>query len=94
MSLDIKIPRSSSAGEFHPHALTGRVGDWRAYGRVRWLIQGFRRGAQSGSPGNVSNPRLVKPGVRFSRTGLSWMLRAKGYGAYQAESAFGCGWKP
>ena len=79
-------------GKSHPHALTGRVGDWRAYGRVQWLIQGFRRGPQSGSPGNVSNPRLIKPGLRFSRTGLSWMLRAKGYGTYQAESAFGCGW--
>jgi hypothetical protein len=61
----------SSPGESHPQALSGRVGDWRAYGRVRWLIQGFRPGPQSGSPGNVSNPRLVKPGVRFSRTGLS-----------------------
>ena len=70
------IEESSSPGEFHPQALTGRVEDWR------------------GTPKPVSSPRLVKPGVRFSRTGLSWMLRAKGYGTYQAESAFGCGWKP
>jgi hypothetical protein len=65
------LTESSSAGELHPHALPGRVEDWRAYGRVRWLIQGFRPGPQSGSLGNVSSPRHVKPGVRFSRTGLS-----------------------
>jgi hypothetical protein len=120
------IAESSSVGESHPHALTGRVedwraygrvrwlcqgfrrgpqsgsrgnvssprlvsrvGDWRAYGRVRWLIQSFRRGPQSSSHGNVSNPRLVKRSVQISRTALSWMLHAKGYGTYQAGSAFG-----
>jgi hypothetical protein len=83
------IAESSSVGESHPHALTGRVEDWRAYGRVRWLCQGFRRGPQSSSHGNVSNPRLVKRSVQISRTALSWMLHAKGYGTYQAGSAFG-----
>jgi hypothetical protein len=48
----------------------GRVEDWRACNRVRRLIQSFRSGPQSGSPGNVSSPRHIKPGVRFSRTGL------------------------
>ena len=83
------IAESSSVGESHPHALTGRVEDWRAYGRVRWLCQGFRRGPQSGSHGNVSSPRHVKRSVQISRTALSWMLHAKGYGTYQAGSAFG-----
>jgi len=87
----MKIPESSSVGESHPHALTGRVEDWRAYGRVRWLFQGFHPGPQSGSPGNVSSPRHVKRSVQISCTALSWMLRAKGYGTYQAGSAFGCG---
>jgi hypothetical protein len=38
---------------------TGRVEGWRAHGRVRWRIPGFRRGPQSGSPGHVSNPRHI-----------------------------------
>ena len=32
-----------------------RVERWRAHGRVRWHIHGFRRGPQSGSPGDVSS---------------------------------------
>jgi len=31
----------------------------------------------------VSSPRLVKPGVRFSRTGLSCYLHLKDYGTYR-----------
>jgi hypothetical protein len=71
--------------------LIGRVEDWRAHGRVRWLVLGFRLGPQSGSHGHVSSPRHVKPGMRFSRTGLSCPLHAKGYGTYQVGDAFGRG---
>jgi acetyltransferase len=51
--------------------LFGRVGNWRAHFRVRWLIQSFRYGPQSGSHGHVSSSRLVKRSVRISRTALS-----------------------
>jgi hypothetical protein len=51
--------------------LIGRVEDWRAHGRVRWLVQAFRLGPQSGSHGHVSSPRLVKLSRRISRTPLS-----------------------
>ena len=52
-------------------APSGRVEDWRAHGRVRWLVQAFRLGPQSGSHGHVSSPRLVKRSRRISRTPLS-----------------------
>lgn len=35
-----------------------------------------------------SSPRHLEPSVRFSRTGLSCQLQAKGYGTYVAGSAF------
>ena len=44
----------------------GRVERWRAHGRVRWRIPGFRRGPQSGSPGDVSSTLPKIPDVGFS----------------------------
>ena len=43
-----------------------RVERWRAHGRVRWHIHGFRRGPQSGSPGDVSSALPKIPDVEFS----------------------------
>ena len=57
----------------------GRVGSWRAAGRVRWFIRRFRAGPQSGSPGHVSSSRLVKPSMPISGTGLSCCLPLKVY---------------
>ena len=48
-----------------------RVGGWRASFRVRWHVRRFRSGPQSGSPGRVSSPPLIKPDVRISRIRLS-----------------------
>ncbi len=48
-----------------------RVGGWRASFRVRWPVRRFRSGPQSGSPGRVSSPPLIKPDVRISRIRLS-----------------------
>ena len=39
----------------------------------------------------VSSPRLVKPSVRISRTGLSCLLHVKVYGTYRASWTFGSG---
>ena len=44
----------------------GRVEDWRASIRVRWVLHHFRNGPQSGSHRHVSSPRRFKPYVRFS----------------------------
>ena len=49
----------------------GRVEDWRASIRVRWVTQGFRHGPQSGSHRYVYSPRRLKPDVRISRIRLS-----------------------
>ena len=49
----------------------GRVEDWRASFRVRWLFRRFRVGPQSGSHDCVSSPPLIKPDVRISRIRLS-----------------------
>jgi hypothetical protein len=46
--------------------LHGRVERWRAHGRVRWQIPGFRRGPQSGSHGDVSSTLPKIPDVGFS----------------------------
>ena len=68
---------------------SGRVGNWRADGRVRWLFRRFRAGPQSGSHSHVSSSRLVEPSVRFSRTRLSCWLHLSGYVALWTGSAFG-----
>ena len=47
----------------------GRVGGWRADGRVRWHIRCFRSGPQSGSHGCVSSPRSPNPACRFPAPG-------------------------
>ena len=39
-----------------------RVERWRAHRRVRWLLQGFRPGPQSGSHGHVSS---TLPGIPY-----------------------------
>ena len=65
-----------------PSPLISRVGTWRADFRVRWLFHCFRSGPQSGSHDHVSNSRLVKRSVRFSRTALSYCLHPTGYVAY------------
>jgi hypothetical protein len=50
-----------------PHGISfGRVERWRAHGRVRWRVHGFRRGPQSGSPGDVSSALPKIPDVEFS----------------------------
>ncbi len=48
---------------------SGRVGGWRADGRVRWHIRRFRSGPQSGSHGCVSSPRSPNPACRFPAPG-------------------------
>jgi hypothetical protein len=45
---------------------TGRVEDWRADLRLRWVFRGFRRGPQSGCHCHVSSPRHIERSVRFS----------------------------
>ena len=67
--------------------LIGRVEDWRADLRRRWVFQCFRTG-RSGCHRHVSSPRHVKRSLRISRTPLPCVLRIKGYGTYQAGSAF------
>ena len=48
---------------------TGRVEDWRASFRVRWLVRRFRSGPQSGSRGHVSSPRSPNPACGFPALG-------------------------
>ncbi len=67
---------------------SGRVEDWRANGRGRWLLHPFQSGPQSDSPGHGSSPRHLKPGVLISSTGLSWMLHLKGYVTSQPGRTF------
>jgi hypothetical protein len=68
--------------------IAGRVGDWRADGRLRWVVHSFRSGPQSGCHDHVSSPRHIERSVRFSRTPLTCLLHAKRYGTYPAERAF------
>jgi Double zinc ribbon len=48
-----------------------RVERWRAHGRVRWHIHGFRRGPQSGSPDDVSSalPNTTQRYLKFCYSG-------------------------
>lgn len=77
---------SSGAKESHLRALTGRVENWRAgLGRCLcslFLALSYARATIS-QPCHVSNSRLVKRSVRFSRTTLSFCLHSKGYDAYR-----------
>lgn len=49
-------------------AVRGRVEDWRADIRLRWVFQRFRGGPQSGCHHQVSSPRRIERSVRFSRS--------------------------
>ena len=71
--------RSGSTHLPHPHPQQerllsksqspGRVGNWRAYGRVRWRFRCFRVGPQSGSHGHVSSPRSSNRACGFPAHG-------------------------
>jgi hypothetical protein len=52
------------------------------------MFQCFSTG-RSGCHRHVSSSRHVERSVRISRTTLSYVLRVKGYGTYQAGTAFG-----
>ncbi len=82
-----RLPRTTAVSHSQ-RPLISRVEDWRANGRVRWLLHPFRSGPQSDSPGHVSSPRHLKPGVLISSTRLSWMLHLKGYVTYRSGKAF------
>jgi len=66
----------------------GRVEDWRADVRLRWVIPRFRGGPQSGCHDHVSSPRHIERSVRISRTTLTCLLRAAAYGTYPTRKAF------
>src|SRR5450759_2231524 len=71
-----------------------RVEDWRQLPRRFSLSVAPRflwECLTSRTVGRFSSPRLVKPSVRFSRTGLSCLLHAKAYETYPAGRAFGSG---
>jgi hypothetical protein len=66
----------------------GRVEDWRADVRLRWVFHRFRGGPQSGCHHHVSSPRRIERSVRVSRTTLTCSLRAMVYGTYATEVTF------
>ena len=66
----------------------GRVEDWRADFRLRWVFHRFRGGPQSGCHHHVSSPRRIERSVRFARTTLTCSLRATGYVTYATETTF------
>ena len=70
-----------------------RVEDWRQLPRRFSLSVAPVSSGSASLPNHrpVSSPRLLKPSVRFSRTGLSCLLHAKAYGTYPAGWAFGSG---
>jgi hypothetical protein len=55
-----------TARQLAHHPSDGRVERWRAHGRVRWRLHGFRRRPQSGSHGDVSSTLPKIPDVEFS----------------------------
>jgi hypothetical protein len=67
---------------------TGRVEDWRADFRLRWVFHRFRGGPQSGCHDHVSSPRRIERSVRVSRTRLTCSFRATVYGTYSTETTF------
>jgi hypothetical protein len=70
----------------HKLNLPGRVEDWRADVRLRWVFHCFRGGPQSGCHHHVSSPRRIERSVRFSRTTLTCSLRATVYETYATET--------
>ena len=66
MDAIVRAPLPSMLSEALPNSRARRVERWRAHGRVRWHIHGFRRGPQSGSPGDVSSALPKIPDVEFS----------------------------
>jgi hypothetical protein len=66
----------------------GRVEDWRADFRLRWVFHSFRSGPQSGCHHHVSSPRRIERSVRVARTTLTCSLRAMVYGTYATEVTF------
>jgi hypothetical protein len=69
-------------------AVLGRVEDWRADFRLRWVFHRFRGGPQSGCRHHVSSPRHIERSGRFSRTTLSCLLLARAYATYQTDETF------
>ena len=65
-----------------------RVEGWRADLRLRWVFHRFRGGPQSGCHHLVSSPRHLERSGRVSRTTLTCLLRATGYGTYPTETTF------
>jgi hypothetical protein len=83
--------RSAQTGAFdidYTRRRSVRVEDWRADGRLRWVIHRFRSGSQSGCHGHVSSPRRIERSVRVSRTTLTCSLRALVYETYATEPTF------
>ena len=66
MGAVVITPLPSMLPEASQNSRARRVERWRAHGRVRWHIHGFRRGPQSGSPGDVSSALPKIPDVEFS----------------------------
>ena len=66
----------------------GRLEDWRADFRLRWVFHGFRGGPQSGCHDHVSRPRHSERSVRVARTTRTGSLRAMVYGTYATEVTF------
>ena len=76
-------------GQRRPQAvIRGRVEDWRADCRLRWVFHRFRSGPQSGCHDHVSSPRHIERSVRISRTTLTCLLRAVAYETFPTEQAF------
>ncbi len=66
----------------------GRVEDWRADFRLRWVFHNFRSGPQSGCHHHVSSPRRIERSVRVARTTLTCSLPATVYVTYATETTF------
>jgi hypothetical protein len=61
-----------------------RVEDWRGSGRLPLAVSAVSSFVPAWvRHGPVSSPRLVKPSVLFSGTGLSSLLRVTGYATYR-----------
>src|ERR1019366_10574976 len=69
-----------------------RVEDWRPAPQVQpSCCSPFPLGVpQYPNRKLVSSPRLIKPSVRISRTGLSCVLLVRGYVAHSSGATFSC----